>query len=57
MSQAAKAAIEKRTGGGTITKVEKATSGTTISYEGTIKTKAGRTTEYAVTADGKAKKD
>jgi uncharacterized membrane protein YkoI len=53
----AKAALQKRSGGGTISKVEKVTAGNAISYEGTIKTKAGRTIEYAVTADGKPKNE
>jgi uncharacterized membrane protein YkoI len=53
----AKAALQKRAMGGTISKVEKVTAGKAVSYEGTIKTKAGKTVEYAVTADGKPKKD
>jgi hypothetical protein len=53
----AKAALEKRATGGGITKVEKVTAGHAVSYEGTIKTKAGKTIEYAVTAEGKPKKE
>jgi uncharacterized membrane protein YkoI len=53
---AAKAALQKRAAGGSISKVERVTSGPAISYEGTIKTKSGKTTEYAVTADGKPRK-
>jgi hypothetical protein len=33
------------------------TAGKAVSYEGTIKTKAGKTVEYAVTADGKLRKE
>jgi hypothetical protein len=51
------AALGKRAAGGTVSKVEKVTAGTSISYEGTIKTKAGKTIEYAVTPDGKPKKE
>jgi hypothetical protein len=53
----AKAALQKRATGGTISKVEKVTAGKAISYEGTSKTKTGKTVEYAVTADGKPKKE
>jgi uncharacterized membrane protein YkoI len=53
---AAKAAIQKRSTGGTISKVEKVTAGTVTSYESTIKTKAGKTMEYAVNADGSVHK-
>lgn len=54
----AKAAIEKRAaaGGGHISKVERATAGSDVSYEATIKTKSGKTIEYGVTSDGKPKK-
>src|SRR5262245_21277288 len=52
----AKAALQKRAAGGSISKVERVTAGQTISYEGIIKTKAGKTIEYAVTADGKPRK-
>jgi uncharacterized membrane protein YkoI len=48
----AKSAIQKRAAGGTISKVEKVTTGTVISYEAVIRTKAGKTVEYAVNADG-----
>lgn len=53
----ARAAFEKRAMGGTLAKVEKVMAGGTTTYEGTIKTKAGKTTEYAVTSAGKPKKD
>lgn len=53
----AKAAINKRAAGGTISKVEKATAGSSVSYEATIKTKAGKTIEYGVNADGKPRKE
>jgi hypothetical protein len=53
----ARAALQKRAAGGTILKVEKVTAGNIVSYEGTIKGKSGKTTEYAVTAAGKPKKD
>jgi uncharacterized membrane protein YkoI len=49
---AAKAAIQKKATGGKITKVEKLTAGSTVSYEATITTKSGRKTEYGVNADG-----
>jgi hypothetical protein len=53
----AKAALQKRSREGTISKIEKVTAGKAISYEATIKTKAGKTVEFAVTADGKPKKE
>src|SRR5436305_2034774 len=37
-----KAALQKRATGGTLLKVEKVTAGKAVSYEGTIKTKAGK---------------
>ena len=52
----ARTALQKRSVGEVIQKVEKVTAGNTVSYEGTIKTKTGKTIEYAVTADGKTKK-
>jgi uncharacterized membrane protein YkoI len=54
---AARAALQKRAGDGSLSKVEKVTAGKVTSYEGTIKTKAGKTIEYAVTADGKHQKE
>lgn len=54
---AAKAALQKRAGTGNITKVEKLTAGTAISYEAAIKTKAGKTTEIIVNPDGTAHKE
>jgi uncharacterized protein with beta-barrel porin domain len=53
----AKTALQKRATGGTISKVEKVTAGNTVGYDATIKAKSGKTTEYAVTTDGKPKKD
>jgi hypothetical protein len=53
----AKAAMQKRAAGGTISKAEKVTVGSVISYEATIKTKAGKTIEYAVNADGSPHKE
>jgi len=54
---AAKAAIQKRATGGAITKVEKLTAGSTVSYEAAIKTKAGRNIEVGVNADGTPHKE
>ncbi|HVW12071.1 MAG TPA: hypothetical protein VHC90_26010 [Bryobacteraceae bacterium] len=54
---AAKAALQKRAGAGTITKVEKVTAGSSISYEAAIRTKAGKSTEAAVNADGTPHKE
>jgi hypothetical protein len=48
----AKSAIQKRAAGGTILKVEKVTAGRTISFEATIRTKSGKTVEFAANADG-----
>jgi uncharacterized membrane protein YkoI len=53
----ARAAIQKRAGGDTVAKIEKVTAGSAVSYEGTIKTKAGKTVEYAVNADGTRRKE
>jgi uncharacterized membrane protein YkoI len=52
----ARAAIEKKAAGGTITKVESVTRGSTVSYEAEIKTKTGKKTEVAVNADGSVRK-
>lgn len=54
---AAKAALRKRAGTGTISKVEKVTAGSSVSYEAAIKTKAGKSTEAAVNADGTPHKE
>jgi uncharacterized membrane protein YkoI len=54
---AAKLALQKQAGTGTITKVEKLMAGSTIAYEAAIKTKAGKTTEAAVNADGTPHKE
>jgi len=53
---AAKAAIEKKSSGGTIEKVETVTHGSDVSYEAAIKTKAGKKIEYSVNADGSVRK-
>jgi uncharacterized membrane protein YkoI len=52
----AKAAIEKKSAGGTIEKVETVTHGSTVSYEAAIKTKAGKKIEYSVNPDGSVHK-
>lgn len=54
---AAKTALQKRAATGTITKVEKITEGSTVSYEAEIKTKAGKSVEAGVNADGSPHKD
>jgi len=54
---AAQAALQKRAGTGTITKVEKLTAGSSVSYEAAIKTRTGKTIEAAVNADGTAHKE
>jgi uncharacterized membrane protein YkoI len=51
-----RAAIEKKTAGGKITKVETVTRGKTTTYEATFTTKAGKTSEVAVNADGSVAK-
>lgn len=53
----ARSAIQKRAAGGTISKVEKVTAGTAISYEAAIRTKSGKTVEYAVNAEGMSHKE
>lgn len=53
----AKAAIEKKAAGGKIEKVETLTKGSAVSYEAAIKTKAGKTIEVGVNADGSPHKD
>jgi uncharacterized membrane protein YkoI len=53
----AKSAIQKRAAGGTISKVEKVTASAAISYEAVIRTKSGKTVEYAVNADGTPHKE
>jgi len=54
---AAKAAIEKKAAAGRITKVEKLTAGSAISYEAAITTKAGKKTRFGVNGDGTPHKD
>jgi len=53
----AKSAIQKRATGGTVAKIEKVTAGSTVSYEATIRTTAGKTVDYAVNADGTPHKE
>jgi len=53
----ARSAIQKRAAGGTISKVEKVTAGAAIRYEAAIRTKSGKTVEYAVNADGMSHKE
>ena len=53
---AAKGALEKKAAGGTIKKVETLTKGSTVSYEGTIKSKSGKNIEVGVNADGSTHK-
>jgi uncharacterized membrane protein YkoI len=53
----AKNAIQKRAAGSTVAKIEKVTAGSTVSYEATIRTAAGKTVEYAVNADGTPHKE
>lgn len=53
---AARAAIEKTAGGGSIRKVEEVTKGSTVSYEAAIRTKAGKHLEIGVNPDGSAHK-
>jgi uncharacterized membrane protein YkoI len=53
---AAKAAIEKKSTGGTIERVETVTHGLDVSYEAAIKTETGRKIEYSVNADGSVHK-
>ncbi len=53
----AKTALQKRAATGTITKVEKITEGTAVSYEAAIKTKAGKSVEAGVNADGTTHKE
>lgn len=49
---AAKIAIQKRAAGGSITLIERVTTGSKISYEATIRTRTGKRIEYAVNGDG-----
>ena len=48
---AVKATIDKQSAGGTVTRIEKATQGTTVSYEVGLK-KNGKNSEFTVNADG-----
>ena len=54
---AAKAAIEKKATGGTITMVETVTKGETVNYEGILKSKAGKKSTLLVNAAGTEVKD
>ena len=53
----ANSAIRKRAAGGRISMAEKVTAGTAIRYEAVIRSKAGKTAEYAVNADGTPHKE
>jgi hypothetical protein len=53
---AAKTAIQKKVGAGTLKKVESVTEGKTTSYEATI-VKAGKSSEVGVNADGTPHKE
>ena len=53
---AAQAAIQKKAGGGKITKVETVTKGSDVSYEAAYTTQSGKKAEYGVNADGTAHK-
>jgi uncharacterized protein with beta-barrel porin domain len=53
----ARDAIRKRAAGRTITKVEKLTAGSNVSYEAAIKSKAGKNIEIGVNADGTPHKE
>jgi uncharacterized membrane protein YkoI len=55
--EAARAAIQQRSAGGRVTKTESVTHGAQVSYEATVKTKAGKTQEIAVNADGTVHKE
>src|SRR5262249_6133239 len=44
----AQSAIQRRAAGGSVSKVERVTAQSSISYEAVIRTKAGKTVEYAV---------
>ena len=52
---AVKATIDKQSAGGTVTRIEKATQGTTVSYEVGLK-KNGKNSEFTVNADGSLNK-
>ena len=54
---AAKAALEKRSAGGNIRKVEMVTAGDSVSYEASVITKTGKHREIAVNRDGTPHRD
>jgi uncharacterized membrane protein YkoI len=54
---AAKAALEKRSAGGNIRKVEMVSAGDSVSYEASVVTKAGKHREVAVNPDGTPHRD
>jgi uncharacterized membrane protein YkoI len=53
---AAMAAIQKKAGSGTVSKVESVTAGAKVYYEAGIKTSAGKAMEFSVNADGSVHK-
>ena len=55
LPMAAKEAIQKRSAGGVIRKVESVTHGSSTSYEADVKSKTGKRQEVAVNADGSAR--
>jgi hypothetical protein len=54
---AAREALRKRAAGGTLMKVETLTQGSKVSYEAAIKTKAGKSIEAGINADGTPHRD
>ena len=54
---AAKAALERRSAGGSIRNVESVTAGGSVSYEASVMTKSSKHTEIAVNADGTPHRD
>jgi uncharacterized membrane protein YkoI len=48
----AKAAIEKKSLGGKVTKVERVTKGNVITYEAVIVSRSGKTSEFSINSDG-----
>jgi hypothetical protein len=54
---AAKAALERRSAGGTIQEVESIAAGDSVSYEAIVMTKSGKHSEIAVNPDGTPHRD
>lgn len=54
---AVRTALEKRSAGGNIRKVESVTAGNSVSYEASVTTKSGKHTEIAVNPDGTPHRD